>query len=131
MLKRNKIIGIYENSMKTNYVNLKTMQAYSYGHYCYLKKIGNKLVLNAASYSRTTDRHINECLDLVKPDVIVYFKTFSLDDDIKAIRSLGEEISKLKILINKKETRKTVNEERKMEILKLKKLRDLYEKINL
>ncbi len=68
-------------------------EAYSYGHWCFVKRINGKLVFNDYNYSHTTRRHQNAVKSLlrelgVKIDLYVYmhsslseetFKTNALD----------------------------------------------------
>jgi len=56
----------YKNSTGTNTFNPETLEAWSYGWWCYLKKIEGSLVYNRARYSNTTSRHQRELRSLLQ-----------------------------------------------------------------
>lgn len=58
-------LGLYKNSTGTNVYFPSSRDAYSYGHWQYLKQIGNRLIFNDYSYSTTTCKHQRELQDIL------------------------------------------------------------------
>lgn len=125
VLKFNRKAGEFQNSTKSNRINLETLSAWSYKTK-YLAMINNTLVFNDTRFSVSTSRHQHDCKMLltVPPRVYLKFTKQCLSSPIKAINEEIEgaekQITKLNELMNKKGTRASTNEKRSREVLELK-----------
>lgn len=123
-LKFNRKTGEFQNSTKSNRINLETLSAWSYKTK-YLAMINNVLVFNDTTFSVSTSRHQHDCKMIltVPPRVYLKFTKQCLSDPIKAlneeIEGAEKQIIKINELISKKGTRAATNEKRNREILEL------------
>lgn len=103
----------------------KTIKAYSYDWWCFVKVINGKVIFNDYNYSNTTIRHQRKVRRLmrelgIKIDLIIETRS-SLNSSTPlcdAIFLLQRKNQKLVDLINKPRTHKAKNEERQLQIIK-------------
>jgi hypothetical protein len=115
----------YENSTQSLTYHPLKQEARSYGWWVFLRKIGNRLVFNDYSYSKSTSRHQNEVwhhLNITgNIDGLIVIEAPDGLQDLRSALSLYEDgIVKLREAINRKGSRKKTNEDRKLQISKLK-----------
>ena len=120
-MKYNNTSSIY--SASNVYYDTKAEKAYSYKHWCFVKRIGGKLVFNNHGYSVTTKSHQSKVRGLlaslgVNIDVEVDTR-LSLDDD-GALRhgldSIDSKVQELVACISKPRTNLAKNITRKIAI---------------
>jgi hypothetical protein len=100
--------------------NPVTKEAYSYGWWCFVKKIGNMMVFNEYSYSNTTSSHQSKVRSLLwqlgHHDMEYIESPDGLDNLDSAVRYYENLIDERKTLIAKPKTHKTTNARRRQEI---------------
>lgn len=115
-------LGIYKNSTGNNVYNPDTQNATSYGWWLYSTIYKGKLIFNNTHYSPTTCKHQGDTLRLLdyNTDLTLYNTRESLGDIEKALHdnidNLKANIRGLIALIKKPHTRKTTNDNRRIEV---------------
>lgn len=113
-----------------------TEEAYSYGHWCFVKRINGKLIFNNYNYSHTTRRHQNAMIELLRElgieiDAYVYFSDSLSEYSFKnnALKAFYSSCAQLIVQNNTKRVRKKTIESNKVKIdqyrKQIKKLRDM------
>jgi hypothetical protein len=100
-------------------------EAYSYKHWCFVKRINGKLVFNDYNYSHTTRRHQNEVKVLlsrlgIKIDVYVYFGSSLSEETFKtnALKAFYSDSVRCIVKNNTKRVRQKTIKHNKMRIEK-------------
>lgn len=121
----------WENSAKTCTYNPIIKQAYSYGWWRFVEKIGSYLVFNNYNYSPTTNRHQRDIRKLIgyKTKTLDIQARKGLQDLDTAIEDYKYDIKSLLELINKPKTHASKNAERRNMIKEIEKKIELVQKL--
>jgi hypothetical protein len=119
---RNKV---FKGSNGKNTFDPLTLEAVSYGHWCYVMKIKGKVVFNWYKYSNTTTGHQYEMSSLLKELGVKTYLKVKMAPSLRrfkneALEPMYREMFELEVALNRKNSNPKSNRQRRAGIVSLK-----------